>query len=336
MTIDRVGPDPFDTTGLGAVVTVRWSVRLGNVVAAVRLWIAESVVQLWLATPPQPASPRSNRVLAQKVTNRGLGRISARPARRSYEHLRTLGGFVAMPQGLKRLRVGGVLPLAGSPLTGSPASLSGSVDLVLELAGQGGRFRIPACPVADSGGRLVRLEDRPIHEPHVRDPVEVNIREGQSMSQPNLSRNPSTTATSTSAGPLDVPVTLTVELGRLNLTLTPLADIKPGDVVELNRHSRAPVELTSNGRLVARGELVLIDTDLGMRVTSVFLLPSNVSARRRNLPCLSQCPGEQQTREFWNYSPAADISKVIRVTDFTIAAGPSWRNREPPVQRPCR
>ena len=111
-----------------------------------------------------------------------------------------------MPQGLKRLRVGGVLPLTGSPLTGSPASLSGSVDLVLDLAGQGGRFRIPACPVADSGGRLVRLEDRPIHEPHVRDPVEVNIREGQSMStsQPNLSRNPSTTATSTSAGPLDV------------------------------------------------------------------------------------------------------------------------------------
>ena len=55
LTIDRVGPDPFDTTGLGAIVTVRWSVRLGNVVAAVRLWIAESVVQLWLATPPSAA-----------------------------------------------------------------------------------------------------------------------------------------------------------------------------------------------------------------------------------------------------------------------------------------
>ena len=73
------------------------------------------------------------------------------------------------------------------------------------------------------------------------------------------------------AGPMDVPVTLTVELGRVNLTLTQLADLKPGDVVELNRHSRAPVELTSNGRLVARGELILIDTDLGVRVTSVFL-----------------------------------------------------------------
>ena len=61
LTIDRVGPDPFDTTGLGAIVTVRWSVRLGNVVAAVRLWIAESVVQLWLATPPSAAIEPSSR-----------------------------------------------------------------------------------------------------------------------------------------------------------------------------------------------------------------------------------------------------------------------------------
>ena len=86
------------------------------------------------------------------------------------------------------------------------------------------------------------------------------------MSQPTAS-----SGTPSAAGPLDVPVTLTVELGRVNLTLTQLADLKPGDVVELNRHSRAPVELTSNGRLVARGELILIDTDLGVRVTNVFL-----------------------------------------------------------------
>ena len=78
-------------------------------------------------------------------------------------------------------------------------------------------------------------------------------------------------ASSPEPAPLDVPVTLTVELGRVNLTLNRLADLRPGDVIELGRHSREPVELTSNGRLVARGELVLIDTDLGIRVTHVFL-----------------------------------------------------------------
>ncbi len=68
-----------------------------------------------------------------------------------------------------------------------------------------------------------------------------------------------------------MPVTLTVELGRVNLTLGRLAELKPGDVIELSRQARAPVELTSNGRLVARGELILIDTEMGVRVTSVFV-----------------------------------------------------------------
>jgi flagellar motor switch protein FliN len=274
LTIDRVGPDPFDPTGLGAIVTVRWPVRLGNVAAAVRLWIAESVVQRWLATPRGPASAtvepssRSESLEPAVVSDLHQGAPSGLSST-----WRALAGSVAMPQGLKRLRVGGVLPLTHSPLSGSPASPSGSVDLVLDLADQAGRFRIPTHPVADSGGRLVRLEGRPFHEPHVRDSIDVTIREGQLMSQSSVSQNPSTPgpATAPAVGPLDVPVTLTVELGRVNLTLTQLAGIKPGDVVELYRHSRAPVELTSNGRLVARGELVLIDTDLGVRVTSVFL-----------------------------------------------------------------
>jgi flagellar motor switch protein FliN len=272
LRIDRVGPDPFDPSGLGAIVTVRWSVRLGNVAGAVRLWIAESVVQLWLATPPEPALAASEpSIAAGNLETAALPDLHQAKRGGLSSTWLALAGTVGMPQGLKRLRVGGVLPLTNSPLSGSLASPSGLIDLVLDLDGQLGRFRIPCCPVADSGGRLVRLEDRPIHEPHVRDSIDVNIREGQTMSEPSISRNPSAPATAPAVGPLDVPVTLTVELGRVNLTLTQLADIKPGDVVELNRHSRAPVELTSNGRLVARGELVLIDTDLGVRVTSVFL-----------------------------------------------------------------
>ena len=69
----------------------------------------------------------------------------------------------------------------------------------------------------------------------------------------------------------DVPVTLVVELGRINLPLQRLADLKPGDVLELGRHPREPVELTSGGRLIARGELVQVDTELGVRVMQVFL-----------------------------------------------------------------
>ena len=68
----------------------------------------------------------------------------------------------------------------------------------------------------------------------------------------------------------DLPVTLTVELGRVSLPLGRVAGLKPGDVLELGRRAREPVDLTSGGRLVARGELVQIDTELGVRVTNVY------------------------------------------------------------------
>jgi flagellar motor switch protein FliN/FliY len=78
-------------------------------------------------------------------------------------------------------------------------------------------------------------------------------------------------ASSPPVAPTDIPITLIVELGRVSLPVHRVADLKPGDVIELGRHAREPVELTSGGKLVARGELVQVDTELGVRVTNVFL-----------------------------------------------------------------
>ena len=269
LTLDRAGTDPFDPSGLGEIVTVRWAVRIGTTVGAVRFWLPESVAERWLDAPPRMNAPH----IASKGGSKGAGRADepVGPVGRGEisSQWRAEAGSVAMPQGLKRLRVGGVLPLTDSRLIGSPGSPGGPVDLILDLDGQEGRFRIPARPVPDSGGRLVRVEDVLRREPRPRDPILVNVKENRTMSPSSASSNPAPVAPE--VAPLDVPVTLTVELGRVNLTLSRLADLKPGDVIELSRHSRAPVELTSNGRLVARGELILIDTDLGVRVTSVFL-----------------------------------------------------------------
>jgi flagellar motor switch protein FliN len=265
LRVDRVGPDPFDPAGLGAVLTVRWSVRVGTTDGAARLWIPESLVRSWLDAPLAPAGDSPHRGTdSLPVRDHGLpGRATGRGDLSSQWRAET--GWVALPQGLRRLRVGGILPLIDSLLTGTPASPGGTVDLVLDLHEQDGRSRIPTTPVPDTGGRLLRVESGPIHEPWPRDPILVNVKGSATMSPPSPP-SPAPEVT-----PLDVPVTLAVELGRVNLTLTRLADLKPGDVIELSRHSRAPVELTSNGRLVARGELILIDTDLGVRVTSVFL-----------------------------------------------------------------
>ena len=262
LRLDRAGPDPFDPTGLGAIVTVRWGVQIGSVAGSVRLWIPEFLMRPWFESPDS-ARNGGTAVDGETATT---GQTVPRGELSSV--WRAEAGTIAMPQGLKRLRVGGVLPLPESRLTGTPASLDGPVDLILDLDEPAGRFRIPARPVADSGGRLFRAEDTPRREPGPRNPILAAPKDKRTMSPPTSPAGPPSSAPE--ASPLDVPVTLTVELGRVNLTLSRLADLKPGDVIELSRHSRA-VELTSNGRLVARGELILIDTDLGVRVTSVFL-----------------------------------------------------------------
>jgi type III secretion system YscQ/HrcQ family protein len=246
LVLDRVGPEPFATSDLGAVVTLRWIVRLGAVIGAVRVWIPLAVLTRWLEEAPADPDPWPGRAMQH------LDELTAQ--------WRALAGTVAMPRGLGRLRTGGVLPIDGRALVGTPQSPEGTIQLVLELAEGGTRFRFVAEPVALSGGGSLRitraLEKQPIP------------REALPMSSADEFAPPSMEA---GLAPTEIPVTLTVELGRVNLTLTRLADLQPGDVIELGRHSREPVELTSGGRLIARGELIQIDTELGVRVTHVFL-----------------------------------------------------------------
>jgi type III secretion system YscQ/HrcQ family protein len=268
LTLDRVGPGPFEPAGLSSIVTIRWSVRAGDVVGSVRLWLAESLVELWLATADDSSQSRNEPSAAGEAPG-ATDAVHPRKHGDLASSWRASAGFVTLPQGLRRLKVGGVLPLAQTRLVGSAANPTGPIDLVLDLEGRSHRFRVPCRPAADSGGRFVRLDGGLLLERRPRDPVAASKSENRPMSPSQAASNPASPPQG--VAPLDVPVTLTVELGRVNLTVAQLADLKPGDIVELHRHSRAPVELTSNGRLVARGELVMIDTDLGVRVTSVFL-----------------------------------------------------------------
>jgi len=246
-TAERVGPDPFDDQGLGRVVTVRWPVRLGAAAGSVRLWLPEFLVARWLMAAPEaaPPQPEANRLAAMD----GLAGV-----------WRAEAGRVTLARGLKGLRAGGVLPPSDPPLRGTAASPAGPVDLILTLAGADGRFRLPCEALPLSGGGRLAVVAPPRREPTPREALPVTTPETSAAA-----------AAPPPPSPADVPVTLIVELGRVNLTLGRLAGLQPGDVIELGRHSREPVELTSNGRLVARGELVQIDTELGVRVTHVFL-----------------------------------------------------------------
>jgi len=66
-----------------------------------------------------------------------------------------------------------------------------------------------------------------------------------------------------------VQVELTVELGRSRLPVHDLLTLAPGAVVELDRPADATVDILVNGTVVARGEVVVVDGDFGVRITEI-------------------------------------------------------------------
>jgi flagellar motor switch protein FliN/FliY len=62
---------------------------------------------------------------------------------------------------------------------------------------------------------------------------------------------------------------VTVELGRTRMSVRDLLALTPGTVLELDRAAGSPADLLVNGRLIARGEVVVVDEDFGLRVTEI-------------------------------------------------------------------
>jgi flagellar motor switch protein FliN/FliY len=66
-----------------------------------------------------------------------------------------------------------------------------------------------------------------------------------------------------------VAMEVTVELGRTRMSVRELLALVPGDVLELDRAAGSPADLLVNGRLIARGEVVVVDEDFALRVTEI-------------------------------------------------------------------
>jgi flagellar motor switch protein FliN/FliY len=72
---------------------------------------------------------------------------------------------------------------------------------------------------------------------------------------------------------LDVPVSLTIELGSCQLPMREVLQLCVGSVVQLEKAADAPVELSVNGKLIARGEVVVIEDRYGVKITEVIGVP---------------------------------------------------------------
>jgi flagellar motor switch protein FliN/FliY len=68
---------------------------------------------------------------------------------------------------------------------------------------------------------------------------------------------------------LDVHLNLTVELGKTDLSIKDVLELTRGSVIELDRVAGEPVDLMANGKLIAKGEVVVIEDNFGLRITSI-------------------------------------------------------------------
>jgi len=80
---------------------------------------------------------------------------------------------------------------------------------------------------------------------------------------------------------MDIPVKLTVELGRTRLTIKQLLELTQGSVVELEGLAGEPMDILINGYLIAQGEVVVVDDHYGIRITEIITPSERVQKLNR-------------------------------------------------------
>ena len=111
----------------------------------------------------------------------------------------------------------------------------------------------------------VPVQQMPMMQPMVQD---VNV--AQAQFQPFVSMQSPLLQTENIDLLLDVPLEVTVELGKTSKSIKEILDFAPGTVVELNRLAGEPIDVLVNGKYVAKGEVVVMGEAFGIRITDVI------------------------------------------------------------------
>ncbi|RUO35825.1 flagellar motor switch protein FliN [Aliidiomarina sanyensis] len=80
---------------------------------------------------------------------------------------------------------------------------------------------------------------------------------------------------------MDIPVKLSVELGRTRVTIKQLLELAQGSVVELDGLAGEPMDILINGYLIAQGEVVVLDDKYGIRITEIVTPAERVQKLNR-------------------------------------------------------
>ena len=75
---------------------------------------------------------------------------------------------------------------------------------------------------------------------------------------------------------MDVPLDITVELGRTAKKISDILEFSPGMILELDKLAGEPMDILVNGKFVANGEVVVIDENFGIRITDIVSVEKRI------------------------------------------------------------
>ncbi|VAW92955.1 Flagellar motor switch protein FliN [hydrothermal vent metagenome] len=107
--------------------------------------------------------------------------------------------------------------------------------------------------------------DTPTEEPEVVESSDVEKAELQ-----DLNNTPTGESDVSMDVLLDIPVTISMEIGRTKINIRNLLQLNQGSVVELDRLAGEPLDVIVNGTLIAHGEVVVVNEKFGIRLTDVI------------------------------------------------------------------
>lgn len=110
------------------------------------------------------------------------------------------------------------------------------------------------------------VQQAPAQQTYMAPPVNVQQAEFASFEQANISQTEARNLNML----LDIPLQLSVELGRTKRSVKEILELSSGSVIELDKLAGEPVDILVNNRLIAKGEVVVIDENFGVRITDIL------------------------------------------------------------------
>lgn len=80
---------------------------------------------------------------------------------------------------------------------------------------------------------------------------------------------------------MSVPIEITVELGKTRKKIKDIAELTPGNIIELDRQAGDQVDVIANGRLIARGDVVVVDDNYSVKITEIIKVREDISRKNK-------------------------------------------------------